>query len=213
MPRSLPLRFEVPFGSYLVYSPRGTSEMSKSSRNYRNAAKYDTPGFLLAAAAAIKRNTPECLNSFFTSDVTFVPVPRSAPIQADSLWPSRRICEDLIAAGLGGHICPGLVRVRAIQKSAFAGAGERPDPSGHFSTIAWPSEYLPTQNVVLVDDFVTKGSSIAGCYGVVKEAFPDANVRAFALIRTMGLIPDVDKIVDPCAGVISYNNGHFFRRP
>lgn len=32
------------------------------------------------------------------------------------------------------------------------------------------------------------------------EALPAAEVRAFALVRTMGLIPDVAQLLEPCVG-------------
>jgi hypothetical protein len=40
---------------------------------------------------------------------------------------------------------------------------------------------------------------------LLAERFPEAELRAFALIRTMGLQPDVDKILTPCVGVIRRN--------
>ena len=37
---------------------------------------------------------------------------------------------------------------------------------------------------------------------MLAHRFPGVPLRAFALVRTMGLQPDVDRIVAPCAGAI-----------
>jgi hypothetical protein len=34
------------------------------------------------------------------------------------------------------------------------------------------------------------------------EVFPSADIRVFALVRTMGLVPDVERLVEPAVGVI-----------
>jgi len=39
----------------------------------------------------------------------------------------------------------------------------------------------------------------------LKEMFPNAEIRAFALVRTMGLVPDIKEIVDPCIGTVTYD--------
>jgi hypothetical protein len=45
------------------------------------------------------------------------------------------------------------------------------------------------------------------------EAFPKADIRAFALVRTMGLILDVERLFDPCEGVIRWNGRDAYREP
>jgi hypothetical protein len=34
------------------------------------------------------------------------------------------------------------------------------------------------------------------------EVFPGVDIRVFALVRTMGLVPDVERLVEPAVGVI-----------
>ena len=58
------------------------------------------------------------------------------------------------------------------------------------------------KRVIIVDDVVTKGRMFLATATLLAERFPSAELRAFALIRTMGLEPDVEKIVAPCVGVI-----------
>jgi hypothetical protein len=45
------------------------------------------------------------------------------------------------------------------------------------------------------------------------EAFPAAQIRAFALVRTMGLIPQVEHLLDPCQGEIRWQSGDAYRSP
>jgi len=72
---------------------------------------------------------------------------------------------------------------------------------------------LQPQKVLLVDDIVTKGCTLLACSSRVQEAFPDAEIPAFAMLRTMGLVrtmglgPDIERIVDPCVGLITAEFG------
>ncbi len=55
--------------------------------------------------------------------------------------------------------------------------------------------------------FHRRGRKLVAAAMRIQEAFPKANVRAFALVRTMGLIPDVERLFDPCEGAIRWD-GH-----
>jgi hypothetical protein len=67
--------------------------------------------------------------------------------------------------------------------------------------------------VVLVDDVVTKGRTLLAAATRIQEAFPDTEVRAFALLRTMGLIPDVAQLLEPCVGEIRWTGADAQREP
>ncbi len=57
--------------------------------------------------------------------------------------------------------------------------------------------------ITLIDDVVTLGATFIAAASLVKEEFPESEVRAFALIRTRSLIPEITQIVDPVVGVIA----------
>ena len=47
----------------------------------------------------------------------------------------------------------------------------------------------------------------------VHEAFPNARIRAFASVRTMGLTASVEQLLDPCRGEIRWKAGDAHRNP
>jgi predicted amidophosphoribosyltransferase len=148
------------------------------------------------------------LAAFLGPDVTLVPVPRSAPqpIRGGGpvLWVPRRICEALVAAGLGAAVVPCVERVTAVQKSATAGRGARPNIAQHIESMRVQLASAGDR-ITLVDDVVTRGATLFGAASLVAGTFPSADVRAFSLIRTLGLQADVDRVIDPAVGTITRN--------
>ena len=67
--------------------------------------------------------------------------------------------------------------------------------------------------MTVVDDFITKGNTLLAACSLLKEALPEAEVRAFALVRTMGLVPEVERVVEPCMGTIRVSLDEAFREP
>lgn len=60
---------------------------------------------------------------------------------------------------------------------------------------------------------VTKGATLIAAASRVKEAYPRAELRAFALVRTMGLIAEIESIWSPCCGRITYDGSEAHREP
>ena len=70
------------------------------------------------------------------------------------------------------------------------------------------------ERIVLIDDVVTKGATLLAGASLVRDAFPGVQVDCFALVRTLGLQPEVGQIVDPVVGTITRNPwGGVDRRP
>jgi hypoxanthine phosphoribosyltransferase len=115
--------------------------------------------------------------------------------------------------GLGGAVFPCLERIAAVAKSAYARPGERPSPRDHLRSMALEPSVVTHSRITVVDDFVTKGASLLAAASLVKAAFPEAEVMAFALIRTMGLVPEVEQIIAPCVGKIRLRGNEAFRDP
>jgi hypothetical protein len=205
---------EVSFGSFLQYSPRGTSETSKRSRLWCDAVKSDQPGKLRYLVEHLPTHSSKELLALFGKDVVLVPAPRSAPLQKGSLWPAHRICEELLRVGLGADIRPEVERVKAVQKSTFARQGERPTPEVHLESLKIHPKLLAGPRTLIVDDVVTMGATLLAAASLVKAVYSNSSVATFALVRTMGLVPEVESIVSPCVGHIRLKpNGKAWREP
>lgn len=221
----MPLPSELPFWSFLQYSPRGKSHVSRQSSEYTRAIKNDTyfgvgPGAHAAIPYAARRIAQELpmtptLLEVFEGDVILVPAPRSAPLVPGGLWPSRKLCQAMRVHGIGGDVLELLKRLAAVPKSATAAQGQRPGPEVHYQSLGvLENRPLLTarHHLVIVDDVVTRGATLLGCYARLQEAYPQLRVSCFALIRTMSNA-EVDTILAPVAGRIAYEYGQPHRHP
>lgn len=197
-----PLLSELRFGSYLVYSPHGTSDLSKRSRRIRDAVKAGHEPTLRNVVDHLVANyATSGLDAVLGSDVTLVPCPRSSPlVQKDALWPARLIAEELVRVGLGRQVIVSLERIEAVPKSAFQARGNRPNALNHYDTIRANADLVAMERITLVDDFLTKGNTLLGAASRLAEVYPRATIAAFAVVRTKGLQPEINELVEPCVG-------------
>ena len=68
-------------------------------------------------------------------------------------------------------------------------------------------------DIVLIDDVITKGRTTLAAALRLREAFPAATIRAFALVRTMGFVGDIERLFEPCEGSIHWNGIDAYRDP
>jgi adenine/guanine phosphoribosyltransferase-like PRPP-binding protein len=72
----------------------------------------------------------------------------------------------------------------------------------------------PLEDVLLVDDVVTRGATLMAAAMRILQAFPRARVRAFAVVRTFSDPGEFDRIESPSAGTIHlYASGKTHRTP
>ena len=196
-----PFSRSVRFASFLCYSPRGTSEVSRTSRTaVRDPVKRGLDSFLAKAAHAL-RSTIQ-LEDWFGPQVTLVPAPRSAPLLAGGLWPSDRICAHLVSHDLARGSLRLLTRTKPVAKAAYS-PGNRPSYRDHQNSIRIDFDLDIGDRILVVDDIVTRGDTLFACVTMLEDAYSEVEVRGFALVRTMGLIPEVEKIIDPTEGTIT----------
>jgi len=149
----------------------------------------------------------------FAKDVVLVPVPGSAP-STGVPWPAERLAIALTGIGLAGAVLVCLRRRFAVRKSATAFSGERPTVQEHYdSFVAIDGSPHQPRRILLVDDVVTKGRTLLAAAARLHEAFPNADMRAFALVRTMGFLPRLEHLLEPCEGVIRWAGGDARREP
>jgi hypothetical protein len=221
---------KLSYAAFLKYSPRGTSKAATNSQAIRTAIKNDQTLQFLKDGKLVEYRGIEYvvtglkseigkfpfLSQYLSPDVSLVPIPRSAPLTSkDALWPTRRICEALVAAGLGAEVSPLLIRTIAVQKSATAEKGQRPGPEKHYESTSIDNN-VPTlvveRPLTMVDDFTTRGSSFVGMWQRLHEAFPNRTIKCFAMMATDSDEP-MDKLVAPVEGTIFYyaKTGKLFR--
>ena len=211
----LPSEYCVPFAACYTYSPKGTSEVSRRSRQLCTRVKNGSTKWLRCYAARVHHEVVHgCgLRALFTEHTLLVPIPEYHSLAQTSFWAARRLAIELQATGLAADVWTGLRRISSVEKSASAWMWERPTVHQHYRSFGViPSSKTPT-DLVLVDDVITKGRTLLAAAMRLHEAFPNADIRAFALVRTMGFVLDVERLFDPCQGEIRWNGQDAYRSP
>lgn len=213
---------QLEFGSLLSYCPRGGNSTEIQSRQIMRYLKIDSfvenPPVLMSdwIASTIERRRSELpFSSFFRTDTVLVPLPRSSLLQPDSLWVPERIANALVRRRFGVRVLSCLTRARAVRKSATSQVGQRPTPTEHFESLAVQGSLGSTEDIVIVDDIVTRGHTMIGAANRLLEAFPSARIKAFAAMRTVSNWMEFSHIYDPQIGLIEYreDSDDCIRRP
>jgi predicted amidophosphoribosyltransferase len=211
----LPADFRIPFGACYAYSPKGGSETSERSRLLCNRVKNGSSRWLESYATRVyaQARQKRCFCELFSPNTTLVPIPKCRSAPGPSGWVARRLAVAIKTTGLGNSVWTGLQRVTQVGRSSSAWMWERPTVQQHFKSFAViPPASAPTE-IILIDDVVTKGRTLVAAAIRLHLAFPQARIRAFALVRTMGLVLDVDRVFDPCRGEIRWDGMDARRDP
>lgn len=211
----------VRFASCYVYSPIGSCETSECSRLLCSLLKAGDSRFILKYAVRVRQQASENpgLAGFFDAGDILIPVPRSVPRGKADVSVTERLAAALVSEGLGRCAWSGLRRAIAVRKSATAPPGARPTVGKHYDSFAIEcADPLPILacglgQIVLIDDVVTRGRTLLAAAARLHETYPSARIRAFALLRTMGMVPGVDRLLDPCVGEIRWRAGDAHRFP
>ncbi len=205
----------VEFASCYVYSPTGAGTVCERSRLLRELLKEGNERFMRGYALRVRQQMAESppLAGFLTTSDVLVPVPGCAPRRHVGRHAAARLAEALVRQGLGNDTWNGLKRTRPVRKSGTALPRARPSVILHYESFAIDALPQPPASLVLVDDVITKGRTLLAAAARLHEAFPAANIRAFALLRTMGLIPEVRRLLEPCRGSILWRGGDARRIP
>jgi adenine/guanine phosphoribosyltransferase-like PRPP-binding protein len=72
---------------------------------------------------------------------------------------------------------------------------------------------MPASRIVLIDDVITKGRTLLAAAARLQAELPHADIRAFALIRTLGFVQHMERVLEPCHGVVRWAGGDARREP
>lgn len=165
----------------------------------------------------LRTDTCTALREFLNPKVTLVPVPKSSLIQADTLWPSKIIADELFNKGFGKTVSTYLTRTLPIHKSSNSySADTRPSVQDQLNTLDVYRDLLDfPDEITLIDDVITAGRTSYACALKLVEAFPNVTIRVFAMVRTISFEPDVSKVVNPQVGTIEFfpESGKTLRKP
>jgi predicted amidophosphoribosyltransferase len=205
----------VRFASCYVYSPQGSCQVSVRSRLLCARLKERDPRFMNRCAERVRREVASArrFDGWFDAATILVPVPGSAPQACGTTSTPEALAVAMLGVGLGARLWMGLRRSVAVPRSATAEGGRRPSVTAHYASFAVEPLGCAPAKLLLVDDVVTKGRTLVAAASRLQEAYPEARIGAFALLRTMGLVAEVTRLIDPCIGEIRWRRGDAHRYP
>jgi len=202
------------FASCYVYSPRASGATAEASRLMCARVKSGDPLWLPRYAGCVheaSRRDAE-LAALFGGSPALVPVPGST-VSSESPWAAERLAVALVGVGLGGRLAPALRRHFTVRKSATSPVGHRPSVREHYESFAMFRPLIVADKIVLVDDVITKGRTLLAAAARLRTELPHADIRAFALIRTVGFVPRMERVMEVCHGTVRWAGGDARREP
>jgi hypothetical protein len=208
------------FGSLLTYSPRGISQDEEDSRTWMRRIKDDevlqNPPIATSQYICnlVRTNINKlAFHHFFEGSPILIPIPNSSFMQPSSLWVPRRLAEAMVRMDLGTEVIDALLRVHPLRKAATSSPENRPKARDHYHSLEVRDILSHPEEIILVDDIVTRRSTMLGAANRLKRSFPEARIRGFAAMRTMSPPFILKNIMDPCIGEITLNGEDTFRKP
>lgn len=215
---------ELEFGSLLTYTPRGNSPSATHAKEFMIALKTekfieDSTGKPVPmsewVAKRIQQNRQNLpFMDFFRQNTILVPTPKSSLMRPDTLWVPKILASALVKAGFGKEVQPCLIRVRPVAKASTSLPWDRPMPLEHYRSMRVQGIISQPEQIVLIDDIITRGATLIGAANRLSRAFPETQIRAFAVMRTISNSNEFVQLNDPCIGNITLRSfGDTIRRP
>lgn len=214
------MRSSLRFGAFLVYPPAPVDDYGRAIKNFILGLKQDRVVGTVSSSQHVARRIGELGGGHalvrFLGDALLVPAPKSTPLTAGALWATERIARALVDVGIGSAAVPLIERVEAVTTSHLSPGSDRPWPDQHQGTVE-VKRALPvgfSGRLIVVDDVVTRGSTLLGCALAIREAYPEADLAGFAVARTLlREDPMPQNAIQPVIGDIEWRPGWISRDP
>ena len=213
-------RSKIEFGSLLTYTPRGTSYKAKEAKTTTMYLKNNWviksgDPFSEYIAQVIKKDIMKLpFKDYFAANTLLVPIPKSSLSKQDTLWVPERLTRALVKNGLGKASEPCLKRIKALPRSSGQTIGaKRPTAFQHYESMGVKKLLFEPDEIVLVDDVITRGATTMGGINRLAEVFPKAKIRAFAMMRTISNSEEFWNVIDPCVGTVTMRGEYIKRDP
>jgi hypothetical protein len=216
---------KLDYGALLTYTPRGHSVKIQDAKEFMIALKNERfvedpqNGKLVLMsewiAKTIQRNiTTLPFASFFQPNTILVPATKSSLMRPGTLWVPERIASALTKMGFGNKVISCLTRNKSVPKAASSEARDRPKAIDHYKSMTVTRILSKPEEIVLIDDIITRGATLLGAANRLADAFPETRIRAFAAMRTISNPDEFNRLYDPCVGTIELReSGDTLRRP
>ena len=211
---------KLAFSALLSYSTHPESPDQHTARNVmldlKQGRRYQDPPISicqLIAKRLLDRVRDGEFPGFFGPEVTAVPVPSSSLKKPGSLSIPRDLAAALEEVGLVGEVLSLVERTVALPKSATSRAQDRPKAIDHYNSLEVITGLLPPTKLLMVDDVVTRGATLLGTAGRVRDAYPDVPILAFSAMRAISEPSEFRGLVDPVVGTITRRGAYTHREP
>lgn len=215
------LRSNLEVGSALIFPSRGHNQGSLDAVNFIKYRVKQNENNIIDTLIRKRLGTViqnGILSEVFDGDPVLVPVPGHARRVDGGLWVAEKISEALVSVGLGQRVAPLLLREKAVPRSSGTSSGSmRPNPLRHYESLSLSGNPGYAPKIVLIDDVVTRGSTLIGCASRLEEFFPEVSLTSFALARVDNAndLAEVAQMLSPVIEDIRYNEPYDIveRRP
>jgi len=183
-------------------------QVLKNDREVRVDEKSEN--FIEYIARYIKKNLNEkefaTKFSFFSNDALLIPIPKSTLMKGNTLWVPKRIALELEKQGLGRYTDL-LERISPVNRSSTSLPADRPKPEDHYKSTRIKDAFIDVgknTTFVLVDDVITRGSTLLGSANRIIDFWNNVEIYGFAVFRTVSNFRDFKKFLDHKTGKIEY---------
>jgi len=147
----------------------------------------------------------------FDKNPLLIPTPNSSLIKTGTIWVPQRLANAMVRKGLGRIVETCLERIIALPKSATSSAANRPKAKQHSESMSVQKVFPEPDEILLVDDVITRGATLLGAANRLAEAYPKAHIRAFAAMRTISPPNVFASTYNPVIGTIELVVNDTFR--